>query len=81
MTFVEIPYKETYKAIAVRFPKSLATSHLKSNKNHDVEIVKTELAKIINGHDPESGYKTDKDKEDAKKLLDLLEHPFRRKYT
>jgi hypothetical protein len=77
MAIVEIPYKETYKAIVERFPKSRATSHIKSNKNHDVEIVKIELAKIINGHDIESGYKTDQDKKDAKKFLDLLQHPFK----
>jgi hypothetical protein len=79
MAIAEIPYKETYRAIVDRFPKSLATSHIKSNKYHDVEIVKAALAKLINGYDTESGYKTDQDKEDAKKFLDLLEHPFRRK--
>jgi len=77
MATVEIPYKETYKAIVDRFPKSLATTHIKSNKNHEVSIVKAGLGKIIHGTDVESGYNSPRDTEDAKRLLGQLENPVR----
>lgn len=73
MATVEIPYRDTYKAIVDRFPKSLATNHIKSNKNHDLETVREELNKIINGRDTASGYNTPSDTEDAKRFLKQLE--------
>lgn len=72
-----IPLKDTYKAIVDRFPKSLATTHIKSNKNHEVDIVKAGLGKIINGTDKESGYTSYSDTEDAKILLGQLENMLR----
>jgi hypothetical protein len=45
MAAIEIPYKETYIAIVIRFPKSLATNHIKLNKNHEVNIVKPSWVK------------------------------------
>lgn len=77
MAKVEIPYKDTYKAIVDRFPKSRATDHIKSNKNHDLNIVKTELNKIINGKEADKGYSSPRDTEDAKILLSQLENPTR----
>lgn len=73
MATVEIPYRDTYKAIVDRFPKSLATNHIKSNKTHDLEVVKSELNKIVNGKDIESGYTSPHDTEDAKRFLKQLE--------
>jgi hypothetical protein len=77
MAKVEIPFKDTYQAIVERFPRSLATNHIKSNKNHEVNIVKTELGKIIYGTDTQSGYNSPQDTEDAKRLLGQLENPVR----
>jgi len=61
----------------IRFPKSLATTHIKLNKNHEVNIVKHELGKIIYGTDVASGYNSPRDSEDAKRLLGRLENPIR----
>ena len=73
MTTEKIPFKDTYKEIVDRFPKSLATDHIKSNKNHDVGIVKESLGKIIYGRDIKSGYDSPRDTEDAKRFLKQLE--------
>lgn len=76
-TLEKIPYKDTYKAIVDRFPNSRATNHIKSNKNHELEVVKAELGKIIYGTDTGSGYTSPRDTEDAKKFLSQLENPVR----
>lgn len=73
MAIEKIPYKDTYKEIVDRFPKSLATDHIKSNRNHDLEIVKESLGKIIYGRDVNSGYNSPRDTEDAKRFLKQLE--------
>jgi hypothetical protein len=73
MATEKIPYKDTYKEIVDRFPKSLATDHIKSNRTHEVTIVKAQLGKIIYGKDTESGYTSPRDTEDAKRLLKQLE--------
>jgi hypothetical protein len=77
MATIDIPYREIYKAIVDRFPKSRATNHIKSNKSHDLAIVKSELGKIIYGKDIDSGYNSPRDTEDAKMLLGQLENPVR----
>ena len=77
MAVIDIPFKDTYKAIVDRFPRSLATTHIKSNKNHELSIVKSGLGKIIQGTDHESGYNSPRDTEDAKRLLGQLEKPYR----
>ncbi len=77
MAETEIPLKDTYKAIVDRFPKSLATTHIKSNKNHELSVVKSGLSKIIFGTDTESGYNSPHDTEDAKRLLNQLEKSLR----
>ncbi len=73
MAIEKIPYKDTYKEIVDRFPKSLATDHIKSNRTHEVEVVKAELGKLIFGRDIKSGYSSPRDTEDAKRFLKQLE--------
>lgn len=75
MPKINIPIEETYKAIKDRFPNNLAAKHLENTKAPDIDIVKTELYKIVTGNDLDGGYNSEQDKQDAKKYLAFLSNP------
>jgi len=75
MVKIIFPPEETYKAIADRFPRSLAAKHIQNEKQINGDIVKTELVKIISGNDLDGGYDSPEDVADAQKYFDLLQNP------
>ncbi len=77
MVKIVIQREETYKAIKDRFHRNLAAKHIENEKEIDIDIIKTELMKIITGNDLDGGYGSTEDIEDAKKYLELLENPER----